>query len=570
MNALARLGLRGTLRRTDRGAFLIFLGIMAFFTLFLFVPLLYVFVGAFFIKGELTAYYFSLVFTDPLYRESLVNSLLIGLFATIATSFIAVPVAYLLVRFDFPLKRAIQGLLLAPLVMPPFVGAIGMKQFFGRYGSVNLVLMQLGLISSPVDWFGGGFWGVVLREALHLYPFLYLNTAAALANIDPTLEEQAENLGSSGFRLFRTVTFPLVLPGYLAGAIIVFVWAFTDLGTPLIFDFRYALPPLIFTRVQDIWVNPMGYGLTVLTLMVSILAVLVTRRYVSRKSYEMLGRGHVQPRVRKLRGLKLILAYLALILVVLAAFTPQISVVVTSLAEVWFFSPLPQVWTERFYILALTHPVTTLAIRNSLLYSIGSTAIDLLLGVLIGYLLARKTFPGKDLLDSVAMMPLALPGIVIAFGYLATFTGTPLDPFVNPVPLLIISYSVRRLPYSVRAAYAGFQQTSVALEEASLSVGASPLRTLLSITAPLILANVVAGGIMTFSASMMEVSDSLILAAQEPFYPITKSIYALNNRIQDGPFIASALGIIGTLIVVTCLLLANKLLGRSMGELFRA
>jgi len=168
------------------------------------------------------------------------------------------------------------------------------------------------------------------------------------------------------------------------------------------------------------------------------------------------------------------------------------------------------------------------------------------------------------------MMPLALPGVVIAFGYLATFTGTPLDPFVNPVPLLIISYSVRRLPYSVRAAYAGFQQTSVALEEASLSVGASPVKTLLSITAPLILANVVAGGIMSFSAAMMEVSDSLILAMQEPFFPITKAIYGLNQRIQDGPYLASALGTVGTLIVAGCLLLANRLLGRSMGELFRA
>jgi iron(III) transport system permease protein len=168
------------------------------------------------------------------------------------------------------------------------------------------------------------------------------------------------------------------------------------------------------------------------------------------------------------------------------------------------------------------------------------------------------------------MLPLALPGIVIAFGYLASFSGTLLDPFINPMPLLILSYAVRRLPYSVRAAYAGFQQTSVSLEEASLNVGASPFRTLLSITAPLIMANVIAGGIMSFSAAMMEVSDSLVLAVYEPYYPITKAIYGLNLRLADGPYIASALGIVGMLIVAASLIVANRLLGKSMGELFRA
>lgn len=190
--------------------------------------------------------------------------------------------------------------------------------------------------------------------------------------------------------------------------------------------------------------------------------------------------------------------------------------------------------------------------------------------MVIAYLLARKRFPGKDVLDSTVMMPLALPGIVLAFGYVTSFSGTILDPFIDPTVLLIVSYAVRRLPYSVRAAYAGFQQTSVSLEEASLSVGASPIRTIIKITFPLILANVIAGGIMSFSAGMMEVSDSLILAMKDQFFPITKTIYELDLRLGDGPYVASALGIVGTIIVSACILVANRLLGRSMGELFRA
>ena len=558
------------IRRGDWKAFLIFLAVMAFLAVFLFIPILYVFRGAFWINGEFNLFYFSLMFQDAFYVESILNSIQIGVATTIVTSLISVPLAYLMVRYNFRGKRLLQAVLLVPLVMPPFVGAIGMKQLFARYGSVNLLLMQLNLIQKPIDWFGGGFLGVILLESLHLYPYLYLNVSASLANIDPTLEEQAENFGASGFRLFRTVTFPLMLPGFIAGAIIVFVWAFTDLGTPLIFEFRRVVPPIIYDMSKDLQVNPMGYALTVLTLVISIVFVLAARRYGSRRSYEMMGRGHIVPRVREISGWRLPLVYGVIGIAVFAAMLPQISVVLTSLSEQWFMTVLPEAYTTKYYEIAVTHPVTTTGILNSLKYSVVSTAIDVLLGVLIGYLLARRKFPGKDILDSTAMLPLAIPGIVIAFGYLSAFTGTFLDPFYDPTLLLIISYSVRRLPYSARAAYAGFQQTSVSLEEASLSVGASPVRTLLSITAPLIMANVIAGGIMSFSAAMMEVSDSMMLAGTENFYPISKSIYSVSFRLADGAYVASALGMIGTVIVTLCLFAANRLLGKSLGELFRA
>jgi iron(III) transport system permease protein len=567
---ISRSSLRKIIRETDRNAFIIFLGIMVFFGVFLIFPILYVFRGAFFESGRFTLTYFKLMFTDPFYKESIYNSVVIGVFTTFVTSLISIPLSYLMVRYEFPGKRLMQGILLVPLVMPPFVGAIGMKQFFARYGSVNLLLMQLNLIQNPIDWLGGGFWGVIIMEALHLYPFLYLNISAALANIDPTLEEQAENLGSSGFHLFRTVTLPLMLPGYLAGSIIVFIWAFTDLGTPLIFEYRKVVPPIIFSMVKDIWVNPMGYALTVMTLIVAVTFVVFSRRYFGRKNYEMLGRGHIVPRVRRVKGWRLPFVYLLLFVMVLGALVPQLSVIITSLADEWFLTVLPTKWTINYYQTVFTHSVTVTSILNSLKFSLVSTTIDIVLGVLIGYLLARKSFPGKDILDSISMLPLSIPGIVIAFGYVAAFSGTPLDPFIDPTFLLILSYSVRRLPYTVRAAFSGFQQTSVSLEEASSSVGASPVRTMVSITAPLIMANVLAGGIISFSAAMMEVSDSMILALREDYYPITKAIYGLNLRLGDGPYVASALGIVGTILVACCLLAANKLLGKSMGELFRA
>jgi len=232
-------------------------------------------------------------------------------------------------------------------------------------------------------------------------------------------------------------------------------------------------------------------------------------------------------------------------------------------------SVLPSEVTLKFYRDVFVHDLTLLSIRNSLLLSSLSTVVDIILGVGIAYLLTRKRIPGKNVLDSLAMLPLALPGLVIAFGYVAAFSGTLLDARVNPMPLLVIAYSVRRLPFMVRAAYAGFQQTSVVLEEAAMNLGASPMRTLYQITFPLVFANLMAGAILCFSFAMLEVSDSLILALREQYYPITKAIYVLLRRITDGPYIASAMGMLGLFLLAGSLVVAGHFLGRRMGELFR-
>lgn len=251
---------------------LIFLvGLIAFFALFLFYPLWYAIVQSLVVDGRLTFAFYELMVTSPVYQEAILNSFRLGMITTIATTLLSLPLAFLLVRYDFVGKGLVNGLILVPMVLPPFVGAIGMKQMFARFGSINLLLLDLGLIDQPIDWFGGGgFVGVVILEVLHLYPIMYLNVAAALANVDPSLEDAARNMGSSGFRLFRTVTFPLMLPGYFAGAIIVFIWAFTDLGTPLIFNYRQVVAVEIFNSIEDINENPMAYALVVFVLLLTV------------------------------------------------------------------------------------------------------------------------------------------------------------------------------------------------------------------------------------------------------------------------------------------------------------
>ena len=559
-----------------------------FFVVFLIYPLLYVFKEAFWIESRFNLTYFKLMVTDPNIRELVINSFKIGVLVTVVTSFLSLPLAYFLTRYRYPGRDTLRAVILIPMIMPPFVGAIGMKQFFGLYGSVNMLLNKLNLIDiteGTIDWFGSGFWGVVMLSTLHLYPIMYLNIVAALANVDPSLEEAAENMGASRFQVFRQITLPLMMPGYFAGAILVFIWAFTDLGKPLIFNYNKVIAVRIFRQVTEANANPMGYALVVLIIVLTALAFYVSKRWTGSKHYEMLGRGHVTSREVDANWIMRSIIYLFIGGVTLVALLPHISVIMISLtpdASQWRLSVLPQSWTFSHYVETFTHSDTLPSILNSLKYSIFSTLLALVIGIVVSYLLTRKRLPFQNLLDAVAMLPLALPGVAIAFGYLGSFSDTTLllrylpdglisviDPRQNPTFLLIISYAVRRLPYMLRSIYAGLQQTSVTYEEASQNMGATPIRTLYKITLPLVIANILAGAILVFSFSMLEVSDSLILAMKDQHYPITKAIWALSQRPDQGAYTASALGVVGMLILIACLLGAGRVLGGKLGEIFR-
>lgn len=554
-----------------------------FFALFLFYPLAILLGGAFYVTGAdggktFSLGYFTLIFESPFYQDCFLNSLMIAVWATLATLAITVPMAAVFLRCHFPGKKALGTLLLLPLILPPFVGAIGLNQFLARYGSLNLLLAKLGLVdlAHPPDWLGdGGFFGVVLLEVLHLYPIMYLSVQAALANIDPSLRDAAQNLGATGGRIFRTVTLPLALPGIFAGSSIVFVSAFTDLGVPLMFNFQTTVPTQIFNLVTQAD-NPIGYALVVLTLVLVSILFLIGKR-MGEGNYAMLARSASHDDTAKLSPAAgwavslLFFGFIALSLV------PHLGVVIQSFSSKWFLSVLPSEYATAYYAEVFQLDLTVLSIKNSLTYATSSALFDLVLGVGVAYLLAREKFAGRHALDVIAMLPLALPGLVLAFAYFVAFTRAPfagiawLDPRENPSLLLVVAYAVHRLPYIVRAAYAGFQQTSVSLEEASANMGATPLQTLWKISLPLISANLIAGTILTFSFAMLDVSNGMMLAQESPFYPVTKAIYGLMARITPtAPSIACALGVLSMLLLGISLFSASKLLGQKMGQLFKA
>ncbi len=548
-------------------AFILISGL--FFVAFLFYPLGYVFQNAFYSEDRFSLIFFRLLVQNPVLRESIINSLNIAGLVTLACFAISLPVAVFLGRYRFSGRGFLQALLILPMIMPPFVGAIGMRHLFARFGSVNLLLMNAGLISEPIDWFGSGFMGVIVLEVLHLYPIMVLNLMAAISHLDPNLEDAAASLGAPPGRVFRTVTLPLIRPGAFAGMSLVFIWSFTDLGTPLMFEYRKVVPIQIFDMVTDIRVNPMGHALVVFVMVLTAVFFFATKSILARGDVPQAGAVRTAGSEKR-PGLPL-LAIIWCSSLVLAglAVLPHLSVVLLASSGKWFMTAVPDVFTGAHMIEVFEHPLTTTGIRNSLMLSLLAAAGDVVLGFGIAYFVVRGTLRGRGLLDTVSMLPLAIPGLVLAFGYVAAFSETPLNPRLNPLPLLAIAYGVRRLPFAVRAAYAGLQQVPRVLEEASANLGAGPLLTIRRVTLPLITGNLAAALILCFAFAMLEVSDSLILAMKEQYYPITKVIYELTARLMGGTNLASALGVLGMVLLLVSLLAGLALSGKRLGEIFR-
>ena len=558
-------------------AWLVYLLTAAFFGAFFLWPIGATVGGAFLdADGKFTFAFIAEVFRNQIYLEGLRNSLLLAVASTLATLAIALPLALIADRYEFPGKKLLSAIVVVPMILPPFVGAIGVRQMLGQYGALNALLVKLHILAEnqTIDWLGEGrFWGVVALNALHLYPILFLNLAAALANVDPAMEEAAENMGCTGFRKFRRITLPLIMPGLFAGGVIVFIFAFTELGVPLIFDFSRVTSVQIFDGIKEIAGNPFPFALVVVMLVATVLLYLLSKLLFGGSAHAMMAKATTSGGAKAIGRVPGILCASVFSGVTLLALLPHAGVVLVSFAGEWYRTILPTQWTAEHYKIALGHGLTVPSIINSLKYASASTVFDVILGVAIAYVVVRTTLPGRGLLDAVAMLPLAVPGLVLAFGYISMTRDGRVFAFLNPAKdptmLLVIAYVVRRLPYVVRSAVAGLQQTSVTLEEAAQNLGCPPLRTLRRITFPLIAANVLAGGLLAFSFAMLEVSDSLILAVQQAHYPITKAIYELFQLLGEGRFVASALGVWAMVFLGLTIFATSRILGKKMGALFR-
>jgi iron(III) transport system permease protein len=566
-----------TLKCNLKPSFLIGIAAIFLLVLFLLYPLTIILKEAFFFNNKFTLLFIAEVFKNPFYVEGIINSSIISALTTLIVMSAGIPLAWFGARYNFYGKNILSALILAPLILPPFVGAIGIRQILGHYGMLNTALVKIGLFgwAAAPDWLGTApFLAISLTEALHLYPLFYLNAIVAFANIDDSLIEAAASTGASRGRIFLKIILPLAMPGIFAGAILVLIWSFTELGTPLIFEFSRVMPVQIFDSLKEIGSSSFPYALVCIMLFLSSLFYL-TARYFNGRSYAAASfkSGRANYDDTKAHSLKNFLIAFLFIAVAFLAVIPHISVMLTSISESWYKTVLPSSTTLAYYSEALKSELVVPGIKNSLIFASFAVLLDIIAGLAIAFLLVRKHSFLNNFLDTMVMLPLAIPGIVLAFGYVAMSRPGRFFDFwnvvENPAAFLIIAYAIRRLPYMVRGLVAGFQQIPEALEEAALNAGANRLLTTSRITVPLLFPNLIGGAILVFSFAMLEVSDSLILAQKQAFYPITKALFELFQRLGEGRFVAAALGVWAMFFLFFVLCFTNRLFGKKLGSLYR-
>jgi iron(III) transport system permease protein len=552
--------------RLPVGPLLTALLVFGFLLLFLAVPVGTVFYSAFVnADGSFTMGHFGAFFNQPLMKEAFFNSLYVAGWSALLASLIAVPLAYFTVRFDFRGALLIQTLGVLPLIMPPFVGAVAMQLIFGRSGSVNLLLN---------DWFGftipfmEGLNGVIFVEALHYFPFILMNLVVALRNIDGAMEEAAFNLGSRGFRLFRRVIFPLALPGYVAGASLVFVKVFDDLGTPLVLGTTNMLAPQAYLRITQVGLeDPLGYVISVIMVGFSILALWLSARVLKGRDYSTLQKGGGSIQKRKLRPMESVLAYGWIILVLLLVLSPHMGVLLLSLASVWSFAPLPDGYTLAHYAAVFSESQGMIA--NTLLYCGLAAGVDVILGTAIAYLMLRTRLPARQWLDFLASAALAIPGIVLAIGFLRTFRGIELPGtgtlLTSSWIIIMIAYSVRRLPYALRSCVASLQQINISLEEAAQSLGATRMSTIRRVVVPLMAGGMLAGFVTSFVTAAVELSATIMLVTKDSQAPMSYGIYLyLQSAAGRGP--GAALGVLAVAAVAIGTYVSHLLVERAQSR----
>jgi len=450
-------------------------------------------------------------FQDAYYLKTFGNTLLLSALVLLTTTLFGVPLAYILARYRTWAKTVFTALILLPIVLPAYAGVFAFIIFFGKYGTLNLLLLETGLIKTSIN-FIYGLHGLVFVQSLHMLPFIVLSLSAGFTNIDPSFEEAAEVEGASGFRRFLTVTLPLCTPTYLAGAVIVFLWPFTDWLTPMILGQVDFLPSTAYINIAyhftDMHRKYMGIVAVVVSSIVCITLFLLARWWVERKKYTGLSKGTtLEGRVIEPGALVKLGAYLYMSFIAIIVLLIPIVLGLAAFSRRWVLEPFPTHWTlENFRVILLETPGL---IQNSFLFS----GIALLFGITFGlpaaYIIVRTRVPGKDALDFVITLMLAFPGIAVGVGYLLAFwKDIPLATYWIIMPLALFA---RRLPYFLRMAHSAYLQLDISLEEASEVSGAGKLRTFLNISLPLLVKGVLIGVVMFFIMAFQEISTAIFL-----------------------------------------------------------
>lgn len=485
------------------------------------------------------------------YRNALFNSLKVCLSATVLSVTLGVPMAYIGTRFKLYGKKLINIMIVLSMLSPPFIGAYSWITLLGRNGLITKFLSSIGIYVGSIYGFGG----ILLVFTLKLFPMVYLYVSGALSSIDHSLEEASENLGVSGFHRIRKITLPVIMPTILSSALMVFMTALADFGTPRLIGEGYTVLPVIIYKE---FMNEVGSdtsfasALSVIITLISVLVLLIQKRAVDRKSYNMSALR--PPPVITLSPLRRALASLGMFLISLLAILPQLTVFIQSFRET--NGPVfTSGWSLESYQNVLSKLSTN--IRNSFLFSMIAITLIVMIGMFGSYLVVRRKRRIVSYLDTMLMFPYVIPGAVLGITLITAFNMPPIL-LTGTIWIIVISYAIRKLPYTMRSSVGILYQIETSIEEASISLGVSPLKTFFKTTAILMLPGVLSGAVLSFISCINELSSTLVLYTGKTS---TISVAIFNAVTNDAYGQASALATILTVSTIAALLLFNKISG---------
>ncbi|GMQ64568.1 ABC transporter permease [Vallitalea maricola] len=490
-------------------------------------------------------------FKYPYYYKTLFNSLSVVITATILSTLIGLPMAYITTRYNIWGKPLINIMIILSLLSPPFIGAYSWILLLGRNGFLTNIFRNIG-IELPTIY---GWTGIVLVFTLKFFPYVYLFVSGALKSMDSSIEEAAENLGVSGIKKLFTITFPLILPTITAGALMVFMTSLADFGTPMLIGEGYkVLPVLIYEEyMSEIGGNAtIASMLSVIIIICAVAILLVQKLVIAKKSYMMSSLR--PPKVVKLtKGKRIGLTVFCLVIAGIAM-VQQVVVVITS-----FIKTNGPIFVKGFSLDSYKMIISKLStnISNTFLYSTIAIIIMVIAGLLLSYLIVRKKSKVNSLLDILIMFPYVIPGAVLGISLLVAFNKGPVM-LAGTAWILIIAYVIRKLPYTIRSSTAILYQIDPSIEEASINLGVSPMKTFFKTTARLMAPGVLSGAILSWITTINELSSSVILYTGKTA-TISVAIYTEVVRASFGT--AAALASILTVTTIVSILIFNKISG---------
>ena len=492
-----------------------------------------------------TLYNFKRFFTKPYYYQTLLRSMVVCFSTVLTTTLVGVPIAYLITRYNIPGKKILHIFIIMSLMSPPFIGAYSWIILLGRNGLVARALANIGMTAPTI--YGRG--GIIFVFTLHLFPYIYLYTSGA---IDSSLEEASENLGMNKLMRIWTVTLPVILPSILAGCIMVFMTCLADFGTPMLLGEGYTvLPVLVYNEyMSESATDPyMASALSVIIVFCSLVMLSFQKLVVDKRNYTMSSLR--PPQETELHGFKRFLASLPIYIVVGLAFLPQIVVVCQSFIERSFSGVIKGVNLNNYRTI-----MSRLGrnIRNTYVFSIAAIVFIIFIGILVSYVLVRKKGKIASLIDTLIMFPYVIPGSVLGIGLIVAFNRKPVV-LVGTAAIMIISYVIRKLPYTVRSGSAFLYQMDPFIEEASINLGVSPMKTFFTVTARMMLPGIMSGAVLSWITCINELSSSIMLYSGKTS-TIAVAIYQEVVRMSDGT--AAALATILTLTTIVSLVIVFR------------